>query len=299
MDELVKLYDKYRAFNHTKLYASKADFDELFQEFIKDFDVVIDILARMYNEDKYPQFYDINESTIVGAIARIVKLYKECVHLFKEKNDDVLGLIIRPLFETTIIVRYLIVSGANSQKNFRLVSYKSRFQNYKKLIADENLQEVPAAKRLLEKLNTKIERDGFTIQDLEDEQASGGRKWKLDGKSFYDIHKEVGDENHYSFVYGVGSDSVHGNWQEINDYHLTGKYQNHYSGFLNYEDPKCITIIPIIDFIMNSFSEYLEWNGCFDENNRCLFEILTHWNRVFYDIYEEKYSESVTETDRS
>ncbi|MBK9015769.1 MAG: hypothetical protein IPM82_17840 [Saprospiraceae bacterium] len=120
-------------------------------------------------------------------------------------------------------------NGEESQRNFRLVSYRARFENIKKLKELDD-SDHPIIKRQLLKLKTKLQTDGFTIDDLEAESKKKN-KWKLDGKSFWKIHSEVDFEDLYSFIYGVGSDAVHGNWQEIFDFHLTRK-DTGYFGFL-------------------------------------------------------------------
>jgi len=112
----------------------------------------------------------------------------------------------RPLYESFIILKYLIRNGETSQKNFRLVSYKARFDNLK-IIRKEDEQDHPLIKQQLLKLSAKLLEDGFTIQDLENEDLKKDR-WKLDGKSFWKIHSEVDFAKMYSFIYGVGSDAI-------------------------------------------------------------------------------------------
>ena len=56
----------------------------------------------------------------------------------------------------------------------------------------------------------KLEIDGF---DEDSFAAQKKNKWRLQGKSFYQIFDEVVDGKLYASSYGMMSESIHGSWQ--------------------------------------------------------------------------------------
>lgn len=260
--------------------------------FSKDLAEFIDILARSINFDTRKDYYDINEATIVGLITKVVKYYNEALNYYETDKLDILGLFTRPIYESFILIKYLTLNGSSSQKNFRLVSYNSRYKNYKKLIHSENIDS-PIIQRQLIKLLSKLNFDDFTIEDLElEDKKNNKQKWKIDGKTFWDIHNEVDNSYLYSFMYGGGSDFIHGNWQEIMDFHLTRKGKG-YIGFFNFEKCDCRIIVALNGIILEAIREFLKWNNCLGDEIDLAISKMTLCNKSIYLAYEMKFGESI------
>ena len=243
----------------------------------------------MINTEKYPNYYNLNEATVVGSITRIIKLFQESVASCSKNKLEIFSQFTRPLYESFIVAKYLMRNGEESQRNFRLVSYRARYENFKKLqeIEDKNH---PIIKRQLIKLETKLKVDGFTIDDLISESKKGKKAWKLDGKSFWKIHSEVDYKDLYSFIYGVGSDAVHGNWQEIFDFHLTRK-ESGYFGFLNFEKCDCRVLVPLNSIVIEIIQEFLEWNDSLNKKIESGLQNMKTISNKIYEIWERKYGE--------
>ena len=290
MNEITEIFNKYSKIDLSDFSKTEKELNEFIIKFSKDLGELIDLLSRVINHEKHPNYYNLNESTIVGSITRIVKFYQEYVKYQELNKLEIQSLFARPMYESFIITKYLIKNGTESQRNFRLVSYRARHQNFKKLMElDDNEHSI--IKRQLMKLETKLKVDGFTIEDLElEDNKRNNKKWKLDGKSFWKIHSEVDNEDLYSFIYGVGSDAVHGNWQEIFDFHLTRK-EDGYFGFLNYEKCDCRVIVPMNSIVIESLLEFMNWNECLtDEIENGLMK-MNKISNSFYTIWEEKFGE--------
>ncbi|SDR91579.1 DUF5677 domain-containing protein [Gramella sp. MAR_2010_147] len=290
MKEITEIFRKYSNLDLSEHSRSEMELNNLIIKFSKDLGELIDILSRVINHEKHPNYYNLNESTIVGSITRIVKFYQEYIKYQELNKLEIQSLFARPMYESFIISKYLIKNGTQSQRNFRLVSYRARYQNYKKLI-ELNDNDHPIIKRQLLKLETKLKVDEFSIEDLEQEDnKSNNKKWKLDGKSFWKIHSEVDNADLYSFIYGVGSDAVHGNWQEIFDFHLTRK-ENGYFGFLNYEKCDCRVIVPMNSIVIEGLLEFLNWNECLTNEIKNGLVKMNEISNSFYTIWEEKFGE--------
>lgn len=290
MEELNDIFEKYQQSPFDSTIKTEDELNKLAIQYLKDLAELADILCRLINHETHPNYYTLNESTVVGSLTRIIKLYKELISNFEENKLEIVTLFARPLYESFIILKYLIRNGNESQKNFRLISYKSRYENFK-LLSQEIDQTHPIIQRQLLKLNRKLQEDGLNIEDLETENNKKN-SWKLDGKSFWKIHSEVDFKEMYSFIYGTGSDAIHGNWQEIMDFHLTKK-GNGYFSFLNYEKCDCRVIVPISTIIIESLLEFLEWNKCLTEKIEFGLNIMLKINQSIYIIWEEKFGEEI------
>lgn len=287
MEEINNIFSKYNELSFNSSFKTEEELNKYIIQYCNDLSELVDLLSHLINNETHPNYYNLNEATIVGSITRIIKLYKEIIHNYELNKSEILALFVRPFYESFIISKYLIRNGEESQRNFRIVSYKSRFDNFKILNNQNNL----IIKRQLFKLNAKLKEDGFTISDLEKEDKKS-QKWKLDGKSFWKIHSEVDFTEMYSFIYGVGSDSVHGNWQEIIDFHLTEKGKG-YFGFLNYEKCDCRAVITINTILIESILEFLEWNNCSTDKIEKGLKSMLKINQYVYPIWEEKFGETI------
>lgn len=288
MKKLSDYFDNYQSvsLNHF----SETELNRFIIEFSIDLGQLIDILSSIINTKKYPNYYSLNDSTVVGLLTRIVKLFQESVYFYEKNKTEIFAQFTRTIYESFIIAKYLMQNGENSQSNFRLISYHSRYENYKKLneLPDRHH---PIIQRQLKKLDSKLKLDGFTIDDLHIENKKKN-SWKLDGKSFWKIHKEVDNEELYSFVYGSGSDFVHGSWQEIMDFHLTKKGKG-YFGYLNYEKCDCRLIVPLNTIIFEIFNSYLLWNDTLTEEISVGFKEMRALNLKVYEIWEKKFGETL------
>lgn len=280
MKELSDIFEKYELVSLNEISASEELLNDFLIELSRDLGDLIDSLSRVHNTESHPNYYSLNESTVVGSVIRIIKLFKESVNFYQQNKLELLSQFIRPMYESFIIAKYLMRNGENSQRNFRLTSYRARYENFKKLYELKDGIH-PLIQRQLAKLNTKLEVDAFTIEDLIKESKKK-KAWKLDGKSFWKIHKEVDNKDLYSFIYGVGSDAVHGSWQEIVDFHLTRKEEG-YFGFLNFEKCDCRILVPLNSIVIECMQEFAVWN---ETSNKELKEGLSSINNLSNSIYE-------------
>src|SRR5262249_304563 len=63
----------------------------------------------------------------------------------------------------------------------------------------------------------KMEFEKLTPKDFEVQKKN---RWRIQGKSFYEIFAEVEHANLYAATYGMLSESIHGSWNESMDFCL-------------------------------------------------------------------------------
>lgn len=292
MEEINIIFSKYDKKPLDSLFDSEIELNNFAITFSKDLSEIIEMISLITNDHIKLNYYNLNECTIVGSLIRIIKYYKEVISIYEQNKSEIINLFVRPLYESFITIKYLIINGEESQENFRLISYKARFDVLKKQEDFEGKDSLQF-KRLLSKINAKLDLDEFTFSDLELENKKDyKKKWKLDGKSFRDINKEVDIDYFYSSTYGVGSDSIHGNWQEIFDYHLNKK-ENGYFGNLYYENCNYTNLVTLNNIIIQTVLEFLKWNNCMTKSIEIGMNNMFLTNLFIYKIGEEKYGEQI------
>jgi hypothetical protein len=289
--ELSEIFEKYDLVSLNEISSSEELLNDFLIELSTDLGELIDSLSRVHNSESHPNYYSLNESTVVGSVVRIIKLFKESVNFYEQNKLELLAQFTRPLYESFIVAKYLMRNGEDSQRSFRLTSYRARYKNFKKL-QDHKGDNHPLIQRQLAKFNTKLEVDAFKLEDLIQESKKKSKAWKLDGKSFWKIHSEVDNEELYSFIYGGGSDAVHGSWQEILDFHLTRKGEG-YFGFLNFEKCDCRILVPLNSMVIECMQEFLAWNSTSDKDLKEGLINMNNLSNAIYDIWENNFGEII------
>ena len=79
------------------------------------------------------------------------------------------------------------------------------------------------------------------------------RIWDVDGKNFRQMLNDLGMGMGYSYIFGSGSHSVHGDWYEIDIHHIekTGRY---YMPKLEYDDPDPRTACTLTTVCLDALS---------------------------------------------
>ncbi len=245
-----------------------------FVEYINDLATFTEFYFLTDDFDDKICAYTLNQSTIVGLMTRIIKYYKETILFFTNRKLELVCLMYRTIYESFVIMKYLIIHGEESQRHFRLISYKNRYKDNEWLKSTGSKN----CKILAEKDETLCLRDKFSISDFKEEDRKDKRKrWKLDGKSFREIQEEVDVKDAYKYVYGIPSDMIHGGWGEIGQFHIN-YFQN---GLCRpklefYDGLEIKSMISLNGILIDGFTQYCQWN----EVVECDVESLEVFKRV-------------------
>lgn len=201
--------------------------------------------------------YNINQATIIGLYTKLYKHFKLFIRAFNDNEYETTALLSRPMYETFVLMKYLSLKGIDSQKHYRLVSYRRRYKNFKELEGIEGIGQL-----IIEKIKSAMSIDGFTMSDFEAEDSKlKGRKWELDGKNFSEIHKEVEISETYGHIYGMFSEVIHSGWSDIRQLHLTYCENDYFIPKMDFYDNNDNRIIaPIFSILIESSEEFLKWS---------------------------------------
>lgn len=224
-------------------------------DFSKELLNLIEKTIDPFKDDGY--VYDINQATIIGLYTKLYKHFKLFIRAFNDNEYETTVLLSRPIYEAFVLMKYLKLKGIESQKHYRLVSYRRRYKNYKELLGIKGIGQV-----MIEKIENAMSIDGFTMSDFEAEDSKHkGRKWELDGKNFLEIHKEVEISDTYSYVYGMVSEVIHSGWGDIRQLHLTHCEGDYFVPKMDfYDNNDNCNIAPIFSILIESSEQFLNWS---------------------------------------
>ncbi len=123
----------------------------------------------------------------------------------------------RQILEAAIVANYLLLNGDEAIEDYRKCSYKDRLNIITDSTRSPDFFASPAGIRLKQSINEKLQAEGFDETSFENQKKN---KWRLNGKSFYQIFIEIEPEHHYKLLYGIPSESIHGSWNESLDFDL-------------------------------------------------------------------------------
>ena len=287
MEELQNIIAKYDRAYLARLFASTPEADHLAAVFYEDVAKILDTLTRLRNGDRNPTGFSIDDATILGLLVRTWKLLELLVWIYKEDSAEYAAIAERTLIEVAVTATYLLRSDESTLEDYRRCSYRSRFRMREHAAAGSGYYRNKAGYRLLRSINEKLAREGLDEHDFKDQI---GNDWRVKGKTFHAIFKEVVGEDLYPVMYGMLSESIHGSWQDVRSFSL---YGNIARGFLPLYEPLRESIGHVSMFIPFAILPFREWAarvqlddpyidevlGFVDKLNRGLFK---KYDNLFY-----------------
>lgn len=163
--------------------------------------------------------YSPDEATVVGLFVKQHKGFVMLADAHYSGRLDSCWPIIRINYEAYIKMKYLIQEGKSAQREYRLLSFKNRYDIYKGYNTEDN----PVADVFIYKFLEDIKAEGFAISDFENVT-----NWKaFGGKSLKCLVDEIAPDDKYLFQYALMSDSIHSDWGDIRQLHLASSNGNY------------------------------------------------------------------------
>lgn len=254
--------------------------------FVKDVAEIYDCITRVRNVDRNPTGFSLDDAPILGLLTRIWKLLKEIVVYYEQNNAEIISILERPLIEASITAQYLLTNDSSVMEDYRKCSYKDRLRILRELKEGSHFFETKAGKRLLKSVQEKMELEGFTVADFEEQKNN---RWKLQGKSFFDIFKEIIDESLYKYTYGMMSESTHGSWNESMDWCLHKNGDSTFSVYPFYHEADVRYICPTIKFCNEPYRLWLKRIDCEDQYLTDILDWIERVNDRIFMIFDQKY----------
>lgn len=280
MDELRNFLTKYDNVDIDKALSDFASLVDFSTVFYRDVAEIYDAVTRTRNLDRNPVGFHANDAAILGLLVRIWKILKEIVYYYEKKNADIIGLLDRQVIEAAVIAKYLLLRGDDVIEDYRRCSYKSRLQTLKRAEESTEFFETPPGKRLIKSIRDKLANDGFTVDSFQKQREN---RWRLQGKTFYQIFSEIEKEDFYKFLYGMPSEALHGSWNESLDYDLIRNDDGTFKAYPFYQEVDIRFVTPILRLCHDP---YVLWMKRVDIEHEYLSQCLEWTRRVNVRLFE-------------
>ena len=294
MEEIQKILAKYDRAYLVRLFASTPEADELTLAFYEDVADILDILSRLKNVERNPTGFSIDDAPILGLLVRTWKLLELIVWIYKEDSAEFAAIAERTLIEVAVTATYLIRSDKSTLEDYRRCSYRSRFRMREHAVAGSGYYRSKAGDRLLRSINEKLAQEGLDEHDFEDQIRND---WRVQGKTFHAIFKEVVSDDLYPVMYGMLSESVHGSWQDVRSFSLHGNVAR---GFLPLYEPLRESIGHVSMFIPFATMPFREWAARVqldDPNIEIVLGFVDKLNRRLFKKYDNLFYGTKTRED--
>jgi hypothetical protein len=288
MNEIEAVTRKYDAQYVDRVFSSLEETNKHALTFYKDVAEIYDAVTRCRNVERHPTGFGLDDAPILGLLTRVWKLLKLSLRFYEEQNAEYIGFIERPIIEASVTATYLMTHGSDVIRDYRHCSYKDRLRILRELKKGSPFYDTKAGNRLFASVQGKL-----AIEDLTEDSFAEQKKnrWRLQGKSFYDIFSEVAHQNLYACVYGMMSETIHGSWSDSMDWDLTPNPDGTFSTHPFFHQPDVRYVSPILEFTTQPYRLWCERIGLTEENSGFVdvLDWVEHFNRALFMKFDAYY----------
>lgn len=198
-------------------FTTHGEFNNLGVELLKEIAVLMVPVSAIYRADENGKKIPFNheEAALIGNLIRYCKLCNAFLEQFVKQRLETSLIFFRSLSETYINLKYFLkFKDEHTLRHYiknSLRQEKELLEIIKRNIADkseiENIEH-----RIMESVNK-----AFRTSDFEEDEINNSSKWDNKVKSRI---KEIIHPDFYVLIYGNASHAVHGNWQDLINFHL-------------------------------------------------------------------------------
>jgi Family of unknown function (DUF5677) len=286
MEEIAQVLRKYDENYVRQHFTDVPSINAFALTFFKDAADIYDAITRVRNLERNPKGFDLDDAPILGLLVRVWKLLKEILKYYEQNNAEIIGVLERPLIEASVVSTYLMQSDKSVMEDYRKCSYKDRLRILRDLERGSAFFETKAGKRLLKSVREKMYNERLTVHDFSEQKKN---RWKVEGKSFYDIFAVVEHADLYACTYGMMSESIHGSWNESIDYCLSRNVDGTYSPYPFFQPADVRFVSPTLRFTNKPFRLWLKRIEADDENLMRALDWIDRVNTAIFQKFDEAY----------
>lgn len=296
MDEFDTIMEKYGNRPLREHFENVTEINQFAVQFYRDAADIYDCFTRLKDFERNPSGYSLDDAPIIGLLVRIWKLLKEAIRYHVENNAEFIAIFQRTLLETAVTATYLLKHDRSVVEDFRKCSYKDRLRILQDAKNGSTFLKTKAGQRLLRSVEKKMKLEGFSENDFAEQKKNG---WKLQGKSFLDILKDVyGDQNTaqlnehmYRCSFGIMSESVHCSWNDSMDWCLQRNEDDTFSIYPFFHPADIRYITPVLAFCNEPYALWLKRIGIEDRYYTMFLDWIGRQNWNLYLEFDRLYGD--------
>lgn len=198
-----------------------------------------------------------NDAIVVGHAVRLYKIISAMLDQTCQLRREISFMMARLAFECNVNLRYFLKNHSNSEVFNSYVQYslqheRKLFKLIKQNISDRGGEPLPIEKRMMESIEKS-----FKASNL-DSNAEYPKIKNWGGESLFDKARSLGLDELYLVAFGGGSHTIHGNWQDLLEYHLITEENTFRPNFeWHLPRPQVLNVTAYIS--VDTIIDYLNW----------------------------------------
>lgn len=256
--------------------------------FYKDVAATYDCITRIKNVERNPSGFSIDDAPILGLLVRVWKLLNEVISYYEQDNAEIISILERPLIEAAVVASYLMSHDDGVIADYRKCSYKDRLRILRDLENGLAFYKTKAGKRLLTSIKEKMAFEELKKDDFAEQKKN---RWRIQGKTFFDIFAEIEHEDLYAATYGMMSESIHGSWNESMDWCLVKEDDGTFTAFPFHHPADVRFVSPVLRFTTKPYHLWLQRIGAYDGGLKAVLDWIESVNTRIFNRFDEEFDE--------
>jgi hypothetical protein len=195
-----------------------------------------------------------NQAVLGGLLVRLYKMLSAVLDQTCQHRRETTFIFLRLAFECCINIRYLIGSPESTYASY--VAYSLRherqlFDRIQRNIKARGGESLPIERRMLASIQRAAEKSGIPLEHI---TPGSYAEWK--DKNLFERADAIGWGDGYLYMVGGPSHSVHGNWQDLLEYHLD-ESENGFQPEFEWHRPRPQPLMSIGLLTLTVLDEYL------------------------------------------
>ena len=265
------------------------DVNRLALTFTADVAETFRLVTLLPNPDRNSSGYGLSEAPVLGLLTRVAKLLRLVCRFYEIGNGDHLSVFSRPLIESAVVAIYLLRQGEEAIEEFRRCSYKDTLRILRDHKSGSDFFDTPAGRRVLRSAQDDLALEGLSKDSFARQK---GNRWRIQGKSLYDIFAEVVGPDEFHFVYGMTSESTHGSWNESMDWCLVKNDDGTFSANPHFLQPDARAVLPLVRYATPAYALWIERSRPRNESLRSTLHRIQDHALTIYFAFDELYDGS-------
>ena len=196
-----------------------------------------------------------NEAILGGQLVRLFKLLDALLDQTCKHRREISIVLTRLIFECIVNLRYMIANASedlfHSYRSYSLQHELRLINRIEEKIAARGGNALPIEARMIRSINLSFQASALTRQDVENHRQSN---WS--GLNLYERADRIGLGQAYLAAFGGGSHSVHGNWQDMLEYHLVKLDDNSYRPNFDWHMPRPQILETVVMLVADAVIDY-------------------------------------------
>lgn len=286
MQEVNKIWLKYENDLILEDLTSLDEINSFALTFGRDVARTFQLLTLTKNPRRNPKGYGLSDAPIVGLLTRVAKLFNLVCQFYELGQGEFFAVYSRPLIESAIVATYLLREGDSAIEDFRRCSYKDTLRILREEENGSDFYQTQSGQRVLRSAHEALALENLSKDNFAQQKR---QKWRIQGKSLYEIFCEVTSSDEYPHVYGLASESIHGSWNESLDWSLWRNDDGTFSAHAIYTKVDARLILPLVRYATPPYGLWMERIQLLSESLENTLEVIHEISSTLFFKFDELY----------